>query len=163
VERLYRWCRRNPKVASLAATLGTVLAIGITAVTLLWLLAESRRANAELQRERAEQTLDHAMGVIDEFTAMSKKLKINNVDRNVPGRKSLLESAVKNYEEIRDQNRDDPRVLNKLARAYVRLAEVNQVMGSLEDALAAVQRGVDLFENLVNQFPADFELLIGKR
>jgi lipopolysaccharide biosynthesis regulator YciM len=85
------------------------------------------------------------------------------VDRNVPGRKSLLKSAVKNYEEIRDQNRDDPRVLNKLARAYVRLAEVNQVMGSLEDALAAVQRGVDLFENLVNQFPADFELLIGKR
>src|SRR5262249_34118123 len=76
VGRLYRWCRRNPKVASLAAALGTVLVFGITAVTILWLLAESRRANAEQQRERAEQTLDQAMGIVDEFTEASKKLKI---------------------------------------------------------------------------------------
>jgi tetratricopeptide (TPR) repeat protein/predicted Ser/Thr protein kinase len=160
VERLYRWCRRNPKVASLATALGTVLAAGITAVTCLWLLAESRRAsalrekeNAGRQRERAEQTLDQAMGVIDEFTAVSRKLKINNVDSNVQGRKRLLESAVKHYEEIRGQNGDDPRVLHELARAYIRLADVNKVMGSLEDALAAAQRSVDLFENLVNEHP----------
>jgi serine/threonine protein kinase/tetratricopeptide (TPR) repeat protein len=168
VERLYRWCRRNPKVASLAAALGTVLAIGITAVTCLWLLAESRRAsafrekvNAERQRERAEQTLDQAMGVIDEFTEVSRKLKINNVDSNVHGRKRLLESAVKHYEEIRGQNGDDPRVLHELARAYVRLADVNKVMGSLEDALAAAQRSVDLFENLVNEHPAVAEYQSG--
>jgi eukaryotic-like serine/threonine-protein kinase len=47
-ERLWRWSRRNPMVASLSASLVIVLIAGLIGMTLLWLQADERRVQAEL-------------------------------------------------------------------------------------------------------------------
>jgi WD40 repeat protein len=46
-ERLWRWCRRNPIVATLSASLLVVLIAGMVGATLLWLQADRRREQAE--------------------------------------------------------------------------------------------------------------------
>jgi serine/threonine protein kinase/WD40 repeat protein len=46
-ERLWRWSRRNPMVASLSASLLIVLIAGLIGMTLLWLQADDRRVQAE--------------------------------------------------------------------------------------------------------------------
>ncbi|MBI3461775.1 MAG: serine/threonine protein kinase, partial [Planctomycetes bacterium] len=52
IERLYRWCRRKPAVASLLGALALVVASGFAVVLSLWLLAEQR--GVALQQEKDE-------------------------------------------------------------------------------------------------------------
>ena len=51
--RLWRWCRRNPKVASLAAALLLTFALGTPSLLALWLQAHSDRARAETEAANA--------------------------------------------------------------------------------------------------------------
>jgi eukaryotic-like serine/threonine-protein kinase len=54
VERTARWCRRNPVVAGLLATLLLVLSGGLAAVTGFYLQADRLRARADQQRLKAD-------------------------------------------------------------------------------------------------------------
>jgi WD40 repeat protein len=47
-ERLWRWCRRNPLVASLLVTLFVVLAAGLAGATSQWLRAEAKAKELEI-------------------------------------------------------------------------------------------------------------------
>jgi serine/threonine-protein kinase len=53
-ERLWRWCRRSPVVAGLAAGLVFAVAISFLLVTVLWQLAERHAAREEAARESAD-------------------------------------------------------------------------------------------------------------
>jgi serine/threonine-protein kinase len=53
-ERFWRWCRRSPVVAGLAAALVLIVAGGLPLVTVLWQQAEFHRRLAETQRNAAE-------------------------------------------------------------------------------------------------------------
>jgi WD40 repeat protein len=68
-ERLWRWCRRNPRVAGLVAALFLVLAGGLAGVTWKWLEADRQRGQAldearakeeALRKETAERELKEA-------------------------------------------------------------------------------------------------------
>src|SRR5439155_8133509 len=56
-ERLWRWCRRKPKIASLAAAAASILALGFLGVLSQWKRAESHRARETQQRLRAEEVV----------------------------------------------------------------------------------------------------------
>jgi WD40 repeat protein/serine/threonine protein kinase/tetratricopeptide (TPR) repeat protein len=56
VERLWRWCRRNPTMAGLAAALVLALLVGTALSTWKWREAEQRRAEAEDAKQNAVQT-----------------------------------------------------------------------------------------------------------
>jgi serine/threonine protein kinase/tetratricopeptide (TPR) repeat protein len=53
MERLWRWCRRNPGVASLSALLVLVLGGALAGLTLLWLRADAAAGAAEVEGRRA--------------------------------------------------------------------------------------------------------------
>jgi tetratricopeptide (TPR) repeat protein/tRNA A-37 threonylcarbamoyl transferase component Bud32 len=53
VERCWRWCRRNPVVATLTAALCLVVTAALAGLTALWLQAEEERQTAESERTTA--------------------------------------------------------------------------------------------------------------
>ena len=55
LEKTWRWCRRRPAVAALAAALVFTMSAGFLGMFLLWRHAESQRRHAEFQRTRAEE------------------------------------------------------------------------------------------------------------
>ncbi|HYT88437.1 MAG TPA: protein kinase, partial [Gemmataceae bacterium] len=59
-ERLWRWCKRKPVVASLSAALLVVFVSAFAAVTGLWLLAEDRRHLAEQETHKARTSAEEA-------------------------------------------------------------------------------------------------------
>jgi tetratricopeptide (TPR) repeat protein/tRNA A-37 threonylcarbamoyl transferase component Bud32 len=60
LERGWRWCRRNPVVASLSALLVLVLVAGLASVTHLWIRAETQRSRAVDAGQRAELLAEKA-------------------------------------------------------------------------------------------------------
>ncbi len=64
-ERLWRWCRRNPVVASLAAMLLLVILTANVVVTWKWREAETHFEKAERARgelQKAKEEVDHSLG-----------------------------------------------------------------------------------------------------
>ena len=59
--RLWRWCRREPGLASLSAALLLVMVIGIGGITSEWLRAESHARRAKDKEDEAEQALKTAL------------------------------------------------------------------------------------------------------
>src|SRR5262249_46291762 len=67
VERCWRWCRRNPRVAALLGLLVVVITTALATVTLLWRradeqrrLAERNEAEAVRQQKEADEQRRHA-------------------------------------------------------------------------------------------------------
>jgi tetratricopeptide (TPR) repeat protein len=63
-ERLWRWCRRNPAVASLLALLFLVLSGGLAAVTWKWREAEHLRQEEQTQREAKDVALGEKVAAL---------------------------------------------------------------------------------------------------
>jgi tetratricopeptide (TPR) repeat protein/tRNA A-37 threonylcarbamoyl transferase component Bud32 len=59
-ERLWRWCRRKPVIASLTAALSLVVVGAIAGLTHLWLVADAERSAAVHERGRAEENAQAA-------------------------------------------------------------------------------------------------------
>jgi eukaryotic-like serine/threonine-protein kinase len=53
-ERTWRWCRRNPMVASLAGALGLLMIGSVLSLSGLYIKADAQRQQAEIQQHRAE-------------------------------------------------------------------------------------------------------------
>lgn len=60
LERFYRWCQRNPRVAALSgAVLGLLITVAITSTTLLFQIAKEKK-QTELERQAAVEARDSA-------------------------------------------------------------------------------------------------------
>jgi serine/threonine protein kinase/tetratricopeptide (TPR) repeat protein len=59
-ERTWRWCRRNPLVASLAGALGLIIVASVVGLSGLYLNADSQRQRAESAEENWRQAAEEA-------------------------------------------------------------------------------------------------------
>jgi serine/threonine-protein kinase len=153
VERLGRWARRNPAVASLAAASAFLFLAGFAGVTWQWYQAESQRIETGRQRDEAEQerarakaSFEQAQQAVDQYFTTVSESKLLTVPGLQPLRKELLEGALKYYQGFLDQRRDDPTVQMELAKAYFRVGSITGDLGSKADALRSYQQGVTLLE-----------------
>jgi tetratricopeptide (TPR) repeat protein len=85
--KLWRWCRRRPALAGLAAALVLTVAVGFAAVAHLWRVAEEQRGRAEsharqaeeharqagAQRRLAEQNLTDARRAVHQYYTLDAK------------------------------------------------------------------------------------------
>src|SRR5262249_29772634 len=62
-ERAWRWCRRNPAVAGLAAGFLLALLIGLVSVTLQWQRAEANATTAQRKEEEANKERDAVLAL----------------------------------------------------------------------------------------------------
>ena len=76
--KAWRWCRRRPAVAALAAALAFTFFAGFLGMFRLWRHAESERGRAERERScaeeaqaRAEADLGHAAGLLDQLIELN--------------------------------------------------------------------------------------------
>jgi tetratricopeptide (TPR) repeat protein len=153
VERAFLWARRHPAVALLSACLAgvTVLAFGL--VTWQWRVALDQKQQAEHHRREAEANLAMARQAVDDYC-----LKVSADQRllgNRPLRQELLRTAVPFYEQFLQRRSDDPAVRAELGRASLRLAEVTEQIGDVQQALTRAEQAVDFFAALARDYPGE--------
>jgi len=136
-ERAWRWCRRNPAVAGLVATLLVVLVGWFSATTMLWLRAERLRAEAE-------DNFRQAQSAVDGYLTRVAESRLLGVPGLQPLRQDLLESALTYYQAFVRQREGDPALQHELASALGRVARINAELGRLPEALQGYEKALEI-------------------
>jgi tetratricopeptide (TPR) repeat protein len=149
-ERLWRWCRRKPALAGMAASLFVVLLCGAAGVGWQWLRAEHNARDAEARRQKAYEAIH------DYFTRVSENKLLGK-----PGmqglRKELLESALHYYQEFLRDWGDDAAMRAEVAATHTRVAVILDQTGAKNEARLSLEAALALHEKLAQANPGDME------
>ncbi len=151
-ERAWRWCRRNPLLASAMAIAATGILVALIAVTGAYIRTKAALAESD---ESFRQALD---AVNELFTEVSEDTLLQQPGMQ-PLRKSLLSLALAYYERFRLQRGDDPKVQDELALATFRVGKIKEAIESPEAALAEYERARDMQQRLLAGSPHDTDRL----
>ena len=178
VERAARWCRRNPVIAGLTATV-VALSIAVTSFATVGYV-QSRRANLlvrqvlELetrQRQESEATSKLALGVLDRiYAAAGPKRDAVPATLTVTGTTgeaievpvtpalskeaaTVLENLLVFYDRVGMPRGGDDQALRQAAQADRRAAEIHTQLGQLDKADAAYGRALEMYRQLSSRQP----------
>ncbi len=158
VLRVRRWIERHPALA-VALTLMTVLTAASTLFA--WQQRASNRAtsaaldNVVRQSERAGRNVKRAQKAVDLMLTRFANTHLKNVPQFEQIRISLLEDAVALQQEMLSEEGDDPQVRREAADAYDRLSSMQQQLGRTDEALASIEKALELREALHADRPDD--------
>jgi serine/threonine-protein kinase len=165
--QLWRWCRRRPLPACLAAVLVLSVVGGLALVTWQWRRAEANyhraeeeRGRALEERARADEGFREAHRAVQEFCTRASEGKLRNVPGAQAVRKELLESALAYYERFLRERGEDASLRAELAEAHLRIGIVCRVLGSNSRGVAACQQALALYRELLRDDPKNVTLRI---
>ncbi len=157
-ERGVLWCRRNPRVAGLAASLIVTLLVGFLAVVWQWRRAERNADRAELNRQKSDASLkdaqasfERARRAVDQFYTRFYQNGVLNVPGLEKVRRDVLGEMIRYYKDFLDQHRNDPALRLELAETCLRIGSLTKDQGNKVDALNVLRQALEYFEHL----PAD--------
>jgi serine/threonine-protein kinase len=166
LERLGRWCRRNPAVASLTVAVLVLMTVGTTVSIWQAVVANLARAdlaakNAELAAEQAkvEARFELAQQAIALFhTGVSEDMLLKN-EQFKDLRTKLLKAAAGFYADLEKllEEQTDAKSRQALAAAYCQLGELTDKIGSNTEALARHRQALALRRELAAVEGADVE------
>lgn len=157
VERTVRWCRKNKQVAALLATVVCLLAV----LPIVLGVAYYREST---ERERAEEILVVAMDGLEQiFNSVVDRdqvLSENEVQleesasqvtplRITPESGSFLAGMLTLYDKLAERNSSgNTQLLAATAKASWRVAEIFQILGQYDEALAAYDHASEKYAEL---------------
>lgn len=152
-ERAWRWCRRKPALASLSLALGLTIAVGFLAVAWQWRRAEANGERARVALRRAEANLQLAQNAVEKYYTDVSENKLLNVPKMKPLRTELLGAAVDFFQQLANEQGDDPRVRAERAKALQRLADIKSRSGSDRESLPIYAEARKILEELTRLEP----------
>jgi tetratricopeptide (TPR) repeat protein/tRNA A-37 threonylcarbamoyl transferase component Bud32 len=155
VERAWKWSRRRPMVAGLAAALGLVLVVSFMSLTFLWLRAEKLGQIARDNLLEATDNLTLTRDAVDELYTKATEDPSLQQPGMQPVQKLLLEPTLKYYKKLIDKRGSDANMQEELARNYSRVARIRELIGDKEEALAAARQALAIRERLVATNPGE--------
>src|SRR5262249_50211159 len=115
------------------------------------------RAGEQEARRRAQQRFQLGMEAVDGYSALAREGELLKDPRLEGLRKRLLDTALRFYAELQKSLEADPtpQAREQLAEAYSRVANLHDVIGSKDEAVADYRRALAIREALAAVAPAD--------
>ena len=161
LERGWRWCRRNPLVASLTGLLVTVLLVGIIGVTSQWWRAEQNLAESERQRGIARQNFNLALDAVDSYLSQiseDPRLKAQGLELL---RRDLLRTAREFFAVFTSEHGDELELQLSRGRAYLRLAHISNELGETDESQRTIDEAIRNYRATLDKHPNHQEALLG--
>lgn len=179
-ERLGRWCRRNPALASLGGT-SLILLVLVALVASVGYLRTQRALRGEAQeRARAEASAKLALEALDRTFERLYPARLSVRSRpmleglrgetiEVPSAPiltkeaaSLLEEMLPFYDKLAQQTGNSVDLRLRTAEASRRVGAIRQRLGQTEAAVQAYQRAIGLYRELGKQLPPQAYLALAQ-
>jgi serine/threonine-protein kinase len=171
LERAWRWCRRKPLPAGLAAGLVLASIAGVAGVTWSWreavrqrdLLARARgdllvaNAKERLFREQAQRRFALAREAVEQYIDASQDVRLKQPQMETL-RKRLLGTSLsfcKQLQATLESWPDEPRIRAELATVYRHVGKTAVELGSRNEGLEALKQARAILEGLVRANPSD--------
>jgi eukaryotic-like serine/threonine-protein kinase len=178
LERLWRWCKRNPRVAALSgAVLGLLVTVAVTSSVLLVKIAQEKaqtererqaaveardlaQRNAVAAREAEQKAEENAViaGEQGRLAVNTLYLVVTRVQqqlRSQPGnqklRQELLTDAFAGLEKVARGAAESPPTRRTRAAAYQHMGDIARELGRTEDALRYYKE----FQKVIEPMAAD--------
>lgn len=150
LERTIKWARRRPAAAALIA-LGIISLFGLSGLSIgLW-RAETAATRA---RDRALGTMNIALAAIDDILDQE----------DLPGagdpevqRQAMLDSVGRSLEKLGQYSGDNPELITRSAKAYLRRGRLLVDTGRLDEATSEYARAIALCHEQLKQHENDIE------
>jgi serine/threonine protein kinase/tetratricopeptide (TPR) repeat protein len=152
--RVWRWCRRNPRVAGLLAALVLVFVGGFAGVTAMGLAAWSQKIEADRQRARAEDRQRLARNALGDLTRVAERL-LDTQPRMTLVQLEVLERALASYQELAQEDSQDPELRYRTSQAYHFVARMCSRLGRPKRAEQSLRAQLALLEELAAEDPAE--------
>ena len=152
LEMAIRWADRNRLSAGLVVFLIALTIAGLVVTTSLWRIAENRLEISEKKTAEANQLLKLTFEQAEDFyTQLAIEL------RDEPGaeefRRSLLESALKMYQELAELDSDNPETRHLLGRAHWYIGKSLKSAHEFDERDRAINKALEIFSELAIEFP----------
>ena len=155
VERVLRWCRRNPVVAMLAAGVATLLMVVVFG-SIVYSFRLSQHAKREGQaRNEAETYFRMSLNVIDEMLTDFGDESLAHVPQMESVRKDLLRKALVLHQQLLSSKPSNRALQVEFARTQHRIGNLHKLLGEHDEAAAAYERAIRLFGDLHRETPFD--------
>ena len=149
IEKGWRWCRRRPVVAALAAALVLTLSVGIVAVTLLWRQSASSASRAEENLRRSHEILGDLIDL--SFGGKSGLSKVMTLDQRI----SVLGQIRRQLHPQASKRPDDLVLADRLASIEFGLGSALMQGSRFIEAQSLALDSLARFEALASQHPAN--------
>jgi tetratricopeptide (TPR) repeat protein/predicted Ser/Thr protein kinase len=182
LERLWRWCRRNPRIALLTGAVA-VLLISVTAVSATAAVRisqeqkETLRQKEEADRQREEADHQRQEAVTQREKADAEKKVAENMSKfsletllglvttvqgqleNRPGmeklRDAILNQALKGLDSVAEIAKGSALAARTRGGVYQRKGDMFLRAGKTKDAMKEYQESLDLFQKAMDELAAD--------
>lgn len=176
IERFWRWCRRNPVVASLASAVSCLLVVVAVVAIAAYLhtraagLRTGRALQGEKeQRKKSEATAALALEVLDRIYAQFAPREFTSSPGRIVGEMGsdeievpvypvvsketafLLENLLVFYDRLAEQGSRSVQLRQEAALANQRMGSIRKHLGQFDLAEAAYQRALDKYRELAEQ------------
>jgi eukaryotic-like serine/threonine-protein kinase len=160
VVRLWRWCKRKPWVASLAAAVSILVAtVAVVSTAAYWRILHEQLAT-ETQRKRAEKNSKLARGAVQDMLTRVADELLPDLPQNAQTEKTrldLLNGALSYYQQFLDDNSDDPAMQREIASTLSRVGEIFRLLGDDNQSKQSFQKAIAIFQELMQKFPDSLE------
>ncbi|MEO1995291.1 MAG: protein kinase [Planctomycetaceae bacterium] len=165
IERLWRWCRRNPALASASSAAVGLLIVVAVVMTLGYFRAVADRRMTQSQQRRAESNLQLALEaferLFDRISANSTPSMAGQIEDEDGSRPllldvvsaeqaALLQELLDFYDRFAALNRSNPELQSTIAEANWRVGDIERRLQHLEQAEKAYRRSLSIYEALAH-------------
>jgi eukaryotic-like serine/threonine-protein kinase len=134
-QRLERWGRRNPLIATLTGALLIAVVTGFSLVTWKWVEADRARQQADANFAGIRQVVDDYLVIVGDDLLL-----------NEPGmqllREQLLTSALRYYEGFLNDHTADVNLQADMTEVRVKVAKIQRLLGSRRQAMSQLERAL---------------------
>ena len=147
-ERAWKWARRHPTAAALAA----VVVFAAAAFSVGGVVYNAR---VRAERDRAENNFQLAMQAVEEMLTDVGEKQLAAEPRMEQTRQALLKKALALHQAFLAQKVDDPNVRLETAQAHRRMADILRLLGQNSESVQAYDQALLLLGRLHDQAPDD--------
>jgi tetratricopeptide (TPR) repeat protein len=155
LQRLTKWCRRNPRVAALTVTASLAVLAALITAAVGWWSTSSALATADARYRETKAAIDkYFVAISDNQLLSAPGLK--------PLRQELLGNALDYYQRFLDRHQQDSQLPDELRRTYARIGQIHEELGDFADARHAFQQALRIADERLQDDPDAQPILFHK-